>query len=90
MLTVLSQKAGLGYGCPKTIQEWRTLRRRPGTSSSEWSAAAIVGDDHAFDCARYEIDAEMREARARAARFRVNTHHTGALTGVVSRRLHVA
>jgi len=102
-LTVLSSKAGLGYGCDKTIQEWRTLRRRSGTNSSEYSAAAIVGEDHAFDCARYalssipdprsarsDIDAEMRLARARAAKFRVVEKHTGALTGGTPGRLYAA
>jgi hypothetical protein len=102
-LTVLSEKAGHGLGCPKTISEWKTLRRKPGTSTSEWSAAALVGDDHAFDCARYalssipdvrkgksDIEGEMHLARAMARRFRQNQRHVGTLTGGAPARVAYA
>jgi hypothetical protein len=99
-LTVLSERAGLGYGCPKTIQEWKQLRRRRD-SSNEFSQTAILGADHSYDNARYllsaipdqrvrrrEIDAEMREARANAARFRIL--HGGAFVGNRPGRIHAA
>lgn len=102
-LQVLSERAGHGYGCPKTIAEWRALRRKPGTVSSEFSAAALIGPDHAFDTARYfissrpstperqtMIDREMRELRLQADRFRVSTKHSGPLAGQAPRHIYAA
>lgn len=51
-LFVLSERAGGGFGCPRTISEWKVLRRKPG-NANEFSTAAFAGEDHAFDAARY-------------------------------------
>lgn len=58
-LFVLSDKVGVGFGCPRTIDEWKKLRRKPGVSGAteEWSNAAIVGRDDAYDCVRYLLSA---------------------------------
>lgn len=52
-LYVLSEKAGEGFGCPKTIKEWMNLRRKQGVVADQWSPSAIAGNDHAYDTARY-------------------------------------
>lgn len=54
-LHVLSEKAGEGFGCPKTIHEWKVLRMRAERGSGEFSTNAFVGADHAFDAARYGL-----------------------------------
>lgn len=95
-LQVLSERCGMGYGCPKTIQEWMSIRRKADATGSEWSPAAIVGPDHAFDAARYGLsamprhedrkvllDRELRELRRQRDRFAVSQKHTGPLTGQV-------
>lgn len=52
-LFVLAEGVHEGYGCPRTIKEWKLLRRREGVTADEWSTAAIAGADHAYDCVRY-------------------------------------
>ena len=52
MLFVASKKCGEGYGAPKTIIEWRNLRYKDKVQD-EFASGAIVGDDHAFDTAKY-------------------------------------
>lgn len=52
MLYVLSEKAGHPYGCRKTIEEWKLLRRK-STSVNEFNTGAIEGNDHAYDHTRY-------------------------------------
>jgi hypothetical protein len=47
--------SGEPFGCPRTINEWKRLSRKPGTTAKEWSDSAVMGDDHAFDAARYGI-----------------------------------
>lgn len=54
-LRIVSDKAGAPYGCPRTIREWKLLNRKPDTAAKEWSDGAIMGEDHAFDAARYFI-----------------------------------
>jgi len=52
--------------CPKTLAEWRHLRYRPGMRD-EYGSAALEGDDHAYDAARYfvmtrpQLEPEKRE-----------------------------
>ena len=41
------------FGCPMTIGEWRGLRRKPGVVSDEFSEAAMLGRDEAYDVTRY-------------------------------------
>jgi hypothetical protein len=41
-------------GCENTIREWNHLRFREGMRN-EYSTAAIQGDDHSFDAARYGV-----------------------------------
>jgi len=60
-LRILSEKVGGGYGCPRTIHEWKTLRRKTGLGSHEWSTASIVGDDHAFDAGRYFFSSNITQ-----------------------------
>lgn len=47
---------GGGYGCPKTIAEWKTLRRKP-EARDEFASGAIASEDHAFDSARHFLAA---------------------------------
>jgi len=54
-LSIVSDKAGLGYGCPSLIRELRLLRKRTGPNMREWSDASVVGEDHGFDAMRYGI-----------------------------------
>lgn len=54
-LHVLSPKAGEGFGAPKTIHEWKVLRMKADRGCGEFSTAAIVGADHAYDAARYGL-----------------------------------
>jgi len=54
-LRIVSEKAGAPFGCPSTIREFKTLRRKADTASKEWSTGAVVGDDHAVDATRYGI-----------------------------------
>lgn len=61
-LFVLSEKCGPGFGCPRTIHEWRTLHRREGSSRSEFSTGAIVGNDHAADAMRYGLMSHPKTA----------------------------
>jgi hypothetical protein len=48
--------------CPKTQTEWKHLRYREG-HRNEYNEGALVGDDHAFDAARYFVTT-MPEPRA--------------------------
>lgn len=57
-LHVLSDRCGNGLGCPKTIAEWKGLRRRENVRADPWSSGAWVGDDHALDAARYFLSVE--------------------------------
>jgi hypothetical protein len=57
-LHVLSERAGAPYGCPKIIQEWKSLRRRTGAKTDPWGAAAFIGDDHGLDMTRYFLSAD--------------------------------
>lgn len=54
-LIVLSEKAGEAFGCPRTIRELRTLRRKSGFTGDPWGTGALVGDDHALDALRYGV-----------------------------------
>lgn len=54
-LQFVSDEAGLPYGCPNAIREFKMLRRKIGTASQEFSTGAVVGDDHAVDACRYGI-----------------------------------
>jgi len=40
--------------CPKTVVEWKHLRYREGMRN-EYSDAALEGDDHSYDAARYGV-----------------------------------
>ena len=40
--------------CPRTLTEWNHLRYREGMKN-EYSDAALEGDDHAYDAARYGV-----------------------------------
>lgn len=53
-LYVLSKEAGPELGCPKTIQEWKTLRYKK-QMQNEFAPSSIVGADHALDEARYFV-----------------------------------
>lgn len=103
-LQVLSDRAGFGYGCPKTIQEFRLLKRKKtGDNQNEFSSAALSGADHSYDCLRYllssmpnavpeetRIGREMRDLRRNAERFRQSQLHKGPLTGPAPRRIYAA
>jgi hypothetical protein len=54
-LQLVTDHAGEPWGCPKTIHEWKHLRRRSGVAVGEWAPGAIAGDDHGADAARYGI-----------------------------------
>jgi hypothetical protein len=47
------------YGCPRTIREWKLLRRKVG-SGDQWATASILGDDHSADAIRYFLASEPR------------------------------
>lgn len=49
------------YGCPKTIREWKLLRRKVG-HGDQWATASILGDDHSADAIRYFLASEPRVA----------------------------
>lgn len=61
---VLSPHGGERLGCPKTLQEWKTLRRKPGVGANEWTNEAVVGADHSFDATRYFLMSRPRPSRA--------------------------
>ncbi len=54
-LVLLSEHAGEHMGCPRSIRELRTLRRKQGFSGDPWGAGALSGDDHALDALRYAV-----------------------------------
>jgi hypothetical protein len=55
LLRVLSEGPS-GLGCPKTIAEWKTLRRKP-EARDEFAAGTITSEDHAYDAARHFLAA---------------------------------
>jgi hypothetical protein len=57
-LRVASEAWGPGYGCPKTILEWKMLRRKH--SRDEFAAGALSGADHAYDACRYFLQSMPR------------------------------
>jgi hypothetical protein len=55
-LLQLVSDIGDGYGAPKTIAEWKTLRKRPD-ARDEFATGAIMSEDHAYDAARHFLAA---------------------------------
>jgi hypothetical protein len=53
-LRVVSSEAPAPFGCPRTILEWKRLKRKKNTAN-EWSTASVIGPDHAADAARYGL-----------------------------------
>jgi hypothetical protein len=52
-------------GCPRTINEWKNLRRKDGWTGDEYAAAALVGRDDAYDAARYGASTVVIDRRGR-------------------------
>lgn len=72
LVDLLSDDPGRGHpmlfvaeNCVKTIAEWSHLRYREGFKN-EYGTTSMVGDDHAFDAARY-FTTTMPEPRAEEA-----------------------
>ncbi len=60
--------------CKDTITEWKHLRRKDGWTGDEHAAAALVGRDDAYDCARYGASTVVRERKERSPNAMVERH----------------
>lgn len=90
MLSVLSDKCGKPYGCPKTIREWKLLRRKK-LDTGEFSPTSFEGADHSYDQTRYALLAFPRGPKQRTydpgrmtfdalkARYRRNQRRMGKI-----------
>ena len=65
--------------CPKTIEEWKLLRRKE-IRAGEFSPTSLVGADHAFDAARYYLMAQPKADQPRGVREEIEEHRRFVLS----------